>query len=146
MTTLPPYYGNIATAAFLGKDTDLQVVDFPQSETLSVYGAYAGGKLTRMAVLNMNEFNSTEGGPRPSTDVSFTISGATNSSSVTVQRLQAPGSDATSGVTFSGYSWDYNLGQGMPVNVNNASPEVLNITSGAFTITIPDSEIAILQF
>ncbi|KAJ5668439.1 uncharacterized protein N7477_007009 [Penicillium maclennaniae] len=68
--TKAPYYGNIMVAAMLRGEADstVQVVNLPMSsDTDAAYAAYVGGKLARIAMINMQEFNYTmaESRPRP---------------------------------------------------------------------------------
>jgi hypothetical protein len=71
--TKPPYYGNIAVAAMLGNlaQHSVQISNLPlPSEFESAYAAYENGRLERIAMLNMREYNYTVNGtssiPNPS--------------------------------------------------------------------------------
>lgn len=62
--TKAPYYGNIAVASFLGDITTAapSIVNLPLSSVEeSAYAAYVGGKLDRVIVINMMEYNATAG-------------------------------------------------------------------------------------
>ena len=143
--TLPPFYGNAAVATFLGNQPDVQVVSFARpSSTEAIYAAYSGGSLTSMAIINMNIWNSTDSGDRSSTDYVLQLPNANGTA--LVSRLHAAGADVTTGVTLGGVSFDYNVGQGKPVNVSGQPPEIVSGSNGTFTINVPFSEAAILTF
>lgn len=147
--TKPPYYGNIAVASMLRDLTksEVSIANIPLPRIFeSAYAAYADENLARIAVINMVEYNYTESIPRPSANYSFQVpSGCVG---VNVQRLMANGSDAISGITFDGYSYNYELQNGMPVLLSNVTRgETLGINhEGAVMVNVPDSSAAILNF
>ena len=155
MGTKPPYYGNIAVAAVVspGNQTgaNVSVSNIALSNIFeAAYGAYVEGALTRIAVINMIEYNYTTNGtismPRPSSNYSFSVPGM-NGKEVRVQRLMANGSNAVSGVTFDGYSYNYELDNGKPVLLKNVTRgETLRVMDGIVTVSVPDSSAAILNF
>lgn len=127
--TKAPYYGNIAVAAFLG---DLSSAEkLPQiinlalpSEREAAYASYVQGKLSKIIVINMDEYNATAGNEfmndyeRPIKHYSFQLPHGVEGD-FDVQRLTANGSDAITGVTFNGNSYNYELDNGLPVQQNN---------------------------
>jgi len=153
--TKPPYYGNIAVAAMLGDLTagSVQVVNLPlPSELQAAYAAYVDHKLERIAVINMRAYNYTINGTssvlnpvqRPSQEYSFEVSGQGD---VQVKRLYANGSDAISGITWDGWSYNWELNQGKPVRLTNVTiGERVKITGGMVNVTVEDSTAAILLF
>ncbi|KKA20897.1 Glycoside hydrolase family 79 protein [Rasamsonia emersonii CBS 393.64] len=144
--TNPPYYGKLAAATFLGASSNVQVkeVSLPagsDSDLDSAYAAYVDGNLTRLAVLNLRQYDSTSGGARPSQN--YTIQVPTGSS-WTVKRLTAAGSDVTTGVTFNGFAYEYeSLGQAVRVNGTTSDEKVTADENGTVTITVRDSEAVI---
>lgn len=65
--TKPPYYGSIAVAAMMGNLTagngDVQIANLPLDDPLeAAYAAYVGGKLARISVINMHQYNYTVNG------------------------------------------------------------------------------------
>ena len=155
MGTKPPYYGNIAVATMVspGNQTSVNVsvsnIALPNIFE-SAYGTYVKGALTRIAVINMVEYNYTTNistsSPRPSSNYSFSIPGV-NRKEVSVQRLMANGSNTVSGVTFDGYSYNYELDNGKPVLLKNVTRgETLRVMDGIVTVDVPDSSAAILNF
>ncbi|KIW32189.1 uncharacterized protein PV07_03748 [Cladophialophora immunda] len=157
--TKAPYYGNIMVATFLG-DLTKKNVSISDLELGSIYqnayAAYVDGRLERIAVVQMNAYNYTSNGtatakgPRPSETFSFQLPATGTGPAVkgvSVQRLMANGSDAITGITFDGWSYNYELRQGRPVKLNNVtSGEVLQIAQGGMlAITVPWSSAAILN-
>ena len=161
--TKPPYYGNIAVAAMVspgdkhgGAHANVSIHNIPLPRIFeAAYATYANGTLARIAVINMFEYNytttnSSAPGPRPSSRYSFSVPGAVNGTAraVKLQRLMANGSDAISGVTFDGYSYNYELDEGRPVRLWNVTRgETVRInTDGLVSVDVPDSSAAILSF
>lgn len=155
--TKPPYYGNIAVAAMLGNllKGDVQILNIELTTTAeAAYAAYVDGKLARILVINMNEYNYTVGGqlgaaPNPVERPSNTYSFSLNQTSGTahIQRLLANGSDALSGITWDGYSYNYELDNGKPVKMKNVTVgETAKISGGVVHVSVPDSSIAMLNF
>ena len=65
-----------------------------------------------------------------------------------IQRLSANGSDAITGVTFDGYSYNYELRNGMPVLLGNVTRgETIKVgMDGMMSIDLPRSSAAIIRF
>ena len=155
MGTKPPYYGNIAVAAMVspGNQTgaNVSILNIPLPSIFeAAYAAYVNGALARILVINMVEYNYTTNtstpNPRPSSNYSFSVSDV-NGIGIKVQRLMANGSNAISGVTFDGYSYNYELDNGKPVLLKNVTRgETARITNGVITVGVPDSSVAILNF
>lgn len=147
--TKAPYYGNAMVAAMLRGGDDVRVLNVPlDQDTEAAYAAYVEGKLARIAVVNMKEFNySAEepGASRPSTRYEFRVPGA--SGEVPVQRLLANGSNALSGITWDGWSYNYELEEGAPVRMRNVTVgETLPVSGqGVVQIEVPYSSGAILS-
>lgn len=130
-------------------------VSISNSDREAAYAAYVGGKLARIMVLNMNGYNNTVRGEgisnlespptRASTDYTFRVSGI--SGTAKVQRLMAGGSDAISGITWDGWSYNYELGQGKPVRLTNVTTgETVAVDNGQVTVRVPYSSAAMLSF
>ncbi|OAA54973.1 glycoside hydrolase family 79 protein [Niveomyces insectorum RCEF 264] len=126
------------------------------------YAIYVDGRLARVLVLNLRGYNTTAGGtglgtaatppppPRPSRTYTFAVAGgvaAHNSSRILVQRLLANGSDAISGVTWDGWSYNLELAGGKPVRLPNVTVgERLPVQNGHVTVSVTDSSAALLHF
>ncbi|KAK3388162.1 hypothetical protein B0T20DRAFT_110755 [Sordaria brevicollis] len=146
--TKAPYYGNIAVASFLSSPTSSSypsqgqgqatVKHLPISSTpfLSAYAAYhSTGTLTRLIFLNMNSYNTTVSGEglvplpsgslqrRPSVTFNFTLPSSflDDKSKVVVKRLMANGTDAITGITWDGWSYNWELDEGRPVRLANVT-------------------------
>lgn len=153
--TKAPYYGNIAVAAMLGDLTrnSVQVANLPlENDEESAYAAYNDGTLRRIAVINMREYNYTVNGtssipnpvPRPSHAYTFQI--PSDYSRVTLRRLAANGSDAITGITWDGWSYNWELQQGKPVRLHNVTVgETMRVKRGNITVEVPDSSAVILD-
>ena len=160
--TKAPYYGNIAVASFLGNLTKLQtqVVEIPvQGIYQAAYAVYEMGKLAKIMTIQMNEYNASTNtytspngtlvsGARPTETFVFQLPSAyAEMKSVGVQRLTANGSDAITGITFGGYSYNYELDNGLPVKMSNiTSAESLSVTGGVIQLEVPYSSAAMLTF
>ncbi|KAK7887692.1 hypothetical protein LTR67_009594 [Exophiala xenobiotica] len=159
-----------------GTDNNVSISDLELgSPYQNAYAAYVNGRLERVAIIQMRAYNTTTTttttgtgtgagasgrGPRPSETFSFqlppsgtgtgTNKGSTSASvvkSVGVQRLMANGSDAITGITFDGYSYNYELAQGRPVALNNVTRnEVVQIAqNGMVTVDVPWSSAVMLN-
>ena len=107
------------------------------------YAAYDGGKLARMALLNMEIYNlTTSNGTRPSNMFTFDAPEDVNSAEVT--RLTAPEATSNSSITFGGYSYDYDKAMGKPVKVGNGTSTV-EAQDGKFSIEVAASEAVIVS-
>ena len=155
--TKAPYYGNIAVAAFLGDLTVAakrpQVVNLPLANELSAaYASFVHGKLANIMLINLQAYNATAGNnytddyPRGSQKFGLQIPAYCKSGKV--QRLIANGSDAVSGVTFDGYSYNYELANGKPVLLPNVTrgETVKAARRGGLDIEVPDSSAVLISF
>lgn len=154
--TKAPYYGSIAVAAFMG-DIVTQtpsIANLPlPDEQESAYAAYVDDKLDRVIVINMMEYNATKPNkyintyPRPVERYEFQLP-KSYAGQADVQWLMANGSDAITGVTYDGYSYNYELENGMPVRLHNVTrgQSVVVGDDGKMNLDVPRSSAAIVQF
>lgn len=149
--TKAPYYGNIATAAALGSitaDTRVQNIQLKNVDpsTSSSYAIYTNSKLVRLMIVNLNQYNYTVPETRPYNTYNFTVPGACAGVGV-VQRLIANGSDATTGITFNGATYDYEIAKGKPKLVDHATKDetVWVGQDGGVAVEVPDSSAALVQ-
>ena len=153
--TKPPYYGNIGVASFLGnltkETTRVANIDLGDIHN-TAYAAYVDGKLTRVALIQLTEYNyTTMDGSEPMSrpQEMFDLKLPTNSgiSEMGIRRLMANGSDAISGVTFDGYSYNWELDNGKPVLLNNVTRgETVSVGSdGMLSVNVPWSSAVILD-
>ncbi|KAF2098183.1 family 79 glycoside hydrolase [Rhizodiscina lignyota] len=142
--TKPPYYGNIFVARFIGSSNNTQIMNYPlDGESNVAYAAYDGGKLARMAFLNMDIYNLTAsaGAPKPSN--TFVFNAPSWATSAEVTKLTAPEATSNTTITFGGYSYDYNLAKGRPVKVSNGTSMIMP-NNGVFSVEVAASEAVIV--
>jgi hypothetical protein len=131
----------------------VRIANLPlESELESAYAAYVNEKLARIAVINMRAYNYTVNGTssvlnpvkRPSQDYSFQV---LEECEVEVKRLYANGSDAISGITWDGWSYNWELDHGKPVRLHNVTVgETVRAEDGLVKVTVQDSTAVILNF
>ena len=153
--TKAPYYGNIAVANMMGDLTksNVSIANIPMPSIYeAAYAAYVDDRLARIAIINMVEYNYT--GPasasaaRPSATYSFEIPRLWMQTSLCVQRLMANGSNAITGITWDGISYNWELDNGKPVSLANVTTgETVQVASGGeFSVQVPYSSMAMLSF
>jgi len=151
--TKAPYYGNIAVASALGDIThnEVQVRNLPLSEyNEAAYATYVNSTLKRVVVINMDSFNHTVNASgsvvRPVKQYSFSLPQSCAGMGI-VQRLLANGSDAITGITWNGLSYNYELDQGRPVRLSNTTQDTAVTVSeaGSLLVDVPHSSAAIVQ-
>jgi len=156
--TKPPYYGNIAVANFLGgtgrTKTQIANLPLPNAEE-AAYAAYENGALRRVIVVNMQEYNYSlntneswtdpAGAVRPVATYAFSAPEEC-AGWATVQRLMANGSDAITGITWNGVSYNYELARGRPVALKNVTrDEIIRVgKDGSFSVEVPWSSAAMV--
>ena len=155
--TKAPYYGNVAVAAMMGNDSaagNVQIVNYPLPSIFeAAYAAYVDGALARIAVINLVEYNYTTNGtapPPPRMEATFTIGLPPESvgegGMVGVLRLMANGSDAISGITWDGWSYNVELDEGRPVRLANVTVgERVPVVNGTVTVKVPYSSAVMLN-
>lgn len=80
---------------------------------------------------------------RPAQAYSFFVGGGTTTARI--QRLYANGSDAITGITWDGWSYNYELDEGRPVRLANVTVgETVQVTNGTLNITVPDSQAVLV--
>ena len=130
-------------------NTSIANLPLEDDERQAAYVAYEDGKLARVAVINMIEYNFTTNGAvaRPFGTYTFNLAGL-NGTSARILRLMANGSDAVSGITFDGYSYNYELNRGQPVLLSNVTrgERAMVASNGTVTISVPYSSMAMLNF
>lgn len=149
--TKAPYYGNVAVAAALGDITtsSVRVANIPlANETSAAYAIYANSTLARLMLINMNQYNYSVPSPsaRSSTAYNFTLPSSCAGTGV-VQRLMANGSDAITGITFNGLSYNYEVDNGRPKLLGNATKDetVFVGGDGGVSVSVPDSSATLVQ-
>ena len=116
----------------------------------AAYAAYSDSVLQRIMVINLQQYNysnaSTEG-QRPVTTYNFQVPQSCSGGNATVSRLLANGSDAITGITWDGYSYNYELQNGMPVRLTNVTVgETASASAGGdISVDVPHSSAAMLS-
>lgn len=147
--TKAPYYGNVFVAEMVRGGDDVQIVNLPlHKETEAAYAAYVKDRLKRIAVVNLVEYNYTDANPtaeRPSAKYTFQI--PSTNCTLSVQRLSANGSNAVTGITWDGWSYNYELDEGKPVRLHNVTVgETVPVQKGGIVeIEVPYSSAVILN-
>jgi hypothetical protein len=165
--TKAPYYGQIAVAAFIGdnSETPVDVAHIsPMAEdgedlwdvAYAAYAAYVEDQLSRVLLLNMRPYNHTQGGlggsqlnqeERPVRQFTLAVNSIDDGTVVAVRRLRGNGSDAITGITFDGWSYNWELDNGKPVRLENVTTgETVTVRNGIIAMQLPDSEAVILDF
>ncbi|KAH7355002.1 hypothetical protein BKA65DRAFT_475472 [Rhexocercosporidium sp. MPI-PUGE-AT-0058] len=160
--TKPPYYGNIAVAAFLGNLTSPrnrpQVVELKlqdADEFQAGYAAFVRGRMERIMLINLRTYNTTaensnytSTGPRGVDKYAVQVPSNCQGRQATLHRLLANGSDAISGVTFDGYSYNWELDNGKPVFLRNTTrgEVVKSDRRGLLNIEVLDSSAVMVTF
>ena len=172
ISTSAAYYGNIAAAAVLGNITreppkvmELDMGDVGADGLVSGYAVFVGDQWTtlrRIALLDLHAYNVTiptssppphalmpNPSTRPVRSYTFTLPSSLNIADGTtlgVQRLLANGSDAKVGITWDGWSYDYELDEGRPVKVGSNVEESIVVSGGAVSVGLEDSTAVLLAF
>lgn len=96
----------------------------------------------------MQEYNytGTSTGDRPLTTYSFTVP-AGYQNTIPTQRLKANGTNAITGITFDGYSYNWDLLEGKPSRLTNVTNgEVLQVTNGVVDVILAAGAMCIMNF
>lgn len=141
--TKAPYYGKLAAVTFMARSESLEVKTLNvggDQDVNSGYAAYVDGKLKRLALINLLEYDGQ--GDRGSQNYTVDV---TPNSKWTVKRLQGGSAKDKTGITFDGMAYEAET-LGKPVKVEGrASGEALKAdASGKLVVNVADSEAAIL--
>jgi hypothetical protein len=158
--TKAPYYGNIAVAAFLGDLSHAayrpQVVNIDlDDEFKAAYASYVNGQLAKIMLINLHDHNTTIENnytdpaiERGVAQFAFQVPQGCRGKPAKLQRLMANGSDAVTGATFNGYSFNYELNNGKPVLLKNGTRvETIEVDRrGKLSVAVPDSSAVLVSF
>ncbi|KAM0257125.1 hypothetical protein ACHAQJ_004590 [Trichoderma viride] len=151
-STNPPYYGHVMVSKFIGSNPNTRINNIDlNSDFYSAYAAYENGRLARVVLLNLHEWNppsssQDEASTAPST--TFTLStGQHGIKYATVELMTAPGALSETNITVAGLSYDYDLAKGKPVRVAKQYESVLRPNNkGEITVQARDSQAVLLTF
>ncbi len=116
------------------------------------YAAYDDGKLSRIALINLLEYNGTTYGTDPVTGskcknrrptTTFTFPAVPDHTSARVAWLEAPQAHSNTSITLDGYMYSYAQGEGTPIKVKD-SGGMITARDGLFSIDVPASGAAML--
>ncbi|OAA77717.1 glycoside hydrolase family 79 [Akanthomyces lecanii RCEF 1005] len=144
--TKPPYYGKLAAGTFLANSSSaLQVKTLDlggRADLDSGYAAYVEGRLERIAILNLREYDSGSGKSRGKKEYAVKVE---PSSHWTVKRLSASGARDKTGVTFNGFAYEAET-MGKPERVGSRpSDEQLKASKcGKLVVKVADSEAVVI--
>jgi hypothetical protein len=158
--TKAPYYGNIAVAAFLGNLTRAahrpKVVNIDlDDEFKAAYASYVDGQLAKIMLINLHDHNTTVENNYTDPSIqrgvekfTFQVPQGCRGKPAALQRLMANGSDAVTGATFDGYSFNYELDNGKPVLLKNITRgETARADRwGKMSVAVPDSSAVLVSF
>jgi hypothetical protein len=121
-------------------------------ELSSAYAVFKNHQLSKIVVMNLHEYNASDWNSnytstfkRPTTQYSFQLAPHIKCAGM-IQRLIANGSDALTGITFDGYSYNYELANGKPVllrNVTRNEKAPLDRGTNKLTLGVPWSSAVI---
>jgi hypothetical protein len=152
LTTNPPYYGNVMVNAAIGDapGTVIASLELQDNEDplISAYILHNSDRrqLSRVVILNMHEWDSTTAGARPLLTFALTVPAGVRGAHI--ERLSAAGADVTTGVTYAGMSYDYDLRQGKPVVVDEAATTekvMVERHTSTLIVDIQDTEGVVLH-
>ncbi|KAI1792639.1 hypothetical protein LXA43DRAFT_330161 [Ganoderma leucocontextum] len=106
---LPIYYGGLLINSFIGKTGSSKLVELSINDTYtSGYAAFEGGKLARVALVNLQPWLTSSEGDRPSITLNLTLPGSasTQNRTITARRLILQHADDRSNLTWGGRSWE----------------------------------------
>lgn len=128
----------------LGNSNSTRLANIPlQDDTESAYAVYHNYALSRLVTLNLETWNSNSTTPRPSKEYTFRVSGQYTTANVL--RFMGPGADARSNLTLGGVSYDYELGGGKPVIVDElGKKEKVSVKDGLVRVEVPASSGVVL--
>lgn len=128
----------------LGNSNSTRLVNIPlQGDTESAYAVYHNDALSRLVTLNLEAWNSNSTTPRPSKEYTFRVPGRYTTTNVL--RFMGAGADVRSNLTFGGVSYDYELGGGKPVVVDEmGKKERVGVKDGMVRVEVPASSGVVL--
>jgi hypothetical protein len=124
----------------------------------AAYAAYVSSRLARLIVINLEAHNSTVNGngevndpnepERPEFKYAFRLpESQIRTGWASVQRLAANGSDAISGITWDGWSYNREVDDGKPVRLRNVTVgEKVLVNGGVVELMVAAREAVMLTF
>ncbi|KAH7027562.1 uncharacterized protein B0I36DRAFT_327355 [Microdochium trichocladiopsis] len=143
------YYSQPFIADFIGNKGKARVAKLNAAggpANLAAYAAYEDGVPKRLAIANLEFWNSTAGG-RARTFTPITLTVPTTVKSVKLTRLNSPyGAGATAdSIAYAGSHWQFD-NRGIEIQGWRADTEILTVNNGAVSFLVPFSSAALLYF
>ena len=133
----PSYYAQVFVADFIGTSLQMQTYNIDLGvANMSAYAAYDHGMLARVAIVNLDEWNTTTAYLRPLQQIRIRVPQGVES--VLVKYLTAPGANSTDEITWGGVSWSF-ASNGLGVKVVNTD-QIVEARDGVVQITVRSSE------
>lgn len=151
-STNPPYYGHVMVSKFIGGNPKTRINNIHlNSDYYSAYAAYENGRLARVILLNLHEWNppsSDQNGASKAPSTIFTIgTGQQGIKYATVELMTAPGALSETNITVAGLSYDYDLAEGNSVRVAKQYESVLRPNNnGEISVQVRYSQAVLLTF
>ncbi|KAK4614552.1 Beta-glucuronidase [Fulvia fulva] len=139
------FYAMPFVADFLGKNPSrVNAIPLKGSDTLAAYSAWEGGRIKRIAVVNLKVWNKGQGqGARGF--VNFKIENLGAVRSARVNYLTSPdGGKAEDSLTWSGLQWTYES-NGKGVRVKN-DEKIVAVKDGVMNVAVEASSAVIIEF
>lgn len=112
-------------------------------DTESAYAVYHNNILSRLVALNLEAWYANSTSPRPSKEYTFRV--PDRYTTANVLRFMGPGADARSNLTFGGVSYDYELGGGKPVVIDEMrKKERVSVKDGLVRVEVSASSGVVL--
>lgn len=139
---------------FIGSNPNTRISNIDlNSDFYSAYAAYEDGRLARVVLLNLHEWNppsnsqaEAEAEAAPSTTFALGTSRG-GIKYATIELMTAPGALSETNITVAGISYDYDLAEGKPVRVAKQYEAVLRPSNkGEISVPVRDSQAVLLTF
>lgn len=143
---LPPYYAHPFMADVIGNGgEEVRVTDLRLSQDkFAGYGVYEGtpGSLRKIVLINLELYNSTSGGARPSSTINLSTSSLYGNAKI--EKLTAPGAEVQDAgkISWKGDSWTYkNNGRAVP---GPSTTDYGSVSGGRLSVTVQASEAVLV--
>ncbi|KAK4500543.1 hypothetical protein PRZ48_008732 [Zasmidium cellare] len=143
------YYGLMFLADWLGIGSDSRSGDFQvaslysdDNPSISPYAAFVDGKLDRLAVIDLTEWNTTETTPKPQR--AFQIGVGSGVKSAELRRLTGQGTNSTNtdgDITYAGTQWTVDSPGGYKVGEETES---VDLSGGSVSFELKASEAVLV--
>lgn len=122
----------------------------------AAYAVYAAGRLRSLAAVNLREYNYSDASGAPlrdpgvrgnqTYDFQLPTGAGFEGKTLVLKRLWANGSDAITGVTFDGVSFNYELDRGRPVALGNVTTgeTVMVGSDGGVSVGVGDASAVVM--